>query len=119
MRIVGVEVVPEAVPAQPVYRWRSGLPGSVPAVQGGWLVLETDEGVSGYAFCLRGAILADLVDRRLRGDLLGVNPLAREFVWDRLWELDRIERFPVYISGVVDVALWDLAAKAAGLPLFE
>ena len=120
MKIVDVEVVLTAVPAHaPAYRWRSGLPGSEPATQGAWLALHTDAGVTGYAFCLRGAILTDLVERRLRADLLGTDPLAREFLWDRLWELDRIERFPVYISGVVDVALWDLAAKAAGLPLYK
>lgn len=119
MKIVAVDVVPIAVPAATAYRWRSGLPGSEPATQGAWLALHTDEGVTGYAFCLRGAILADLVERRLRPDLLGANPLAREFLWERVWELDRIERFPVYISGVVDVALWDLAAKSAGLPLYK
>jgi len=120
MKIVDVDVVPTAVAAHaPAYRWRAGLPGSEPATQGAWLAVHTDEGLTGYAFCLRGAILVDLVERRLRPDLLGANPLAREFLWERMWELDRIERFPVYISGIVDVALWDLAAKAAGLPLYK
>jgi L-alanine-DL-glutamate epimerase-like enolase superfamily enzyme len=120
VKIVDVSVVPIAVPAYaPAFKWRSGLPGSEPATEGGWLVIRTDDDITGYAFCPRGVILADLVERRLRADLLGVDPLAREFHWERMWELDRIERFPVYITGVVDVALWDLAAKAADVPLYK
>ncbi|HYY11942.1 MAG TPA: enolase C-terminal domain-like protein [Kineosporiaceae bacterium] len=120
MKIVDVSVVPTDVPAHaPAFRWRSGLPGSEPATRGAWLAVQTDEGVTGYAFCPRGVILEDLVDRRIRADLVGCDPLAREHLWERLWELDRIERFPVYITGVIDIALWDLAAKAAQLPLYK
>ena len=36
-----------------------------------------------------------------------------------MWELDRIDRFPVGIFGLVDAALWDIGAKAAGLPLHQ
>jgi L-alanine-DL-glutamate epimerase-like enolase superfamily enzyme len=36
-----------------------------------------------------------------------------------MWELDRIEEFPLYVQGVVDDALWDLAGKVAGLPVHE
>lgn len=36
-----------------------------------------------------------------------------------MWELDRIESFPVYTQGVIDLALWDLAGKAAGVPVWQ
>ena len=42
------------------------------------------------------------------------DPLMREWLWHRMWELDRIVEFPIYVLGPVDVALWDLAGKAAG-----
>ena len=58
--------------------------------------------------------MADLVDRRIRADLIGRGPLMRELLWHRLWELDRIEELPIYALGLVDVALWDLAGKAPG-----
>ncbi|HET7568674.1 MAG TPA: hypothetical protein VFJ91_11815, partial [Gaiellaceae bacterium] len=62
----------------PPFRWRDGLPGSEPDRIEGWLVLGTDEGIVGYGHCIRGAILADVVERRLRKELLGADPLARE-----------------------------------------
>lgn len=118
MRITAVDVVlvdREAV--TPAFRWRNGLPGSEPAGVGGWLVISTDEGHTGYAYCPRGVILADVTERRLRAELVGADPLAREWLWHRMWEIDRIEELPLYILGLVDVALWDIGGKAAGLPV--
>lgn len=44
----------------------------------------------------------------------------REAIWQEFWTIDRhITFFPVYLPGPLDVALWDLAAKAAGLPLYK
>ena len=120
MLITSVEVVRVSVPAQdPPFRWREGLPGSDPEVDGAWLVVRTDDGVVGLSFTNRGVILQDIVDRRLRAELVGQDPLARELLWHRLWEIDRIERYPVHIMGTVDVAIWDIGAKAAKLPLFQ
>ncbi|MFE5123592.1 hypothetical protein [Streptomyces sp. NPDC056669] len=55
--------------------------------------------------------------RRIRADLVGRDPMMRELLWQRLWELDRIEELPIHALGLVDVALWDLAGKAAGQPV--
>jgi L-alanine-DL-glutamate epimerase-like enolase superfamily enzyme len=116
--ITSVDVVLVDEPAYaPPFRWRDGLPGSEGPNTAGWLVLTTDEGLRGYAYCRRGRILADVVARRIRADLLGADPLRREWLWHRMWELDRIEEFPIYVQGTIDVALWDLAGKAAGLPV--
>ncbi|WP_127473219.1 enolase C-terminal domain-like protein [Microbacterium sulfonylureivorans] len=120
MKIIAVEVVRVRIPAySPAFVWRDGLPGSEPELDGAWLVVRTDEGIDGLSFTLRGAILQDIVDRRLRAELLGQDPLAREYLWHRLWEIDRIDRFPVHIIGVVDIAIWDIGAKAAKLPLAQ
>ncbi|GIG63456.1 mandelate racemase [Longispora fulva] len=120
MKIVSVDVRLVDEPAvTPPFRWRDGLPGSDGPRTGGWLVLTTDEGPRGYAYCRRGPLLVDMVDRRIRDELVGADPLRREWLWHRMWELDRIEEFPVYIQGVIDDALWDLAGKTAGLPVHE
>ena len=119
MIITDVEVELKNHPAFPEYKWRKGLPGSEPAHIGAVLRIRTNEGVYGEAHVRRGVIAADLVERRIRAELLRADPLMREYLWHRMWELDRVEEFPIYILGLVDVALWDLAGKAAGLPVWK
>lgn len=120
MKVDSVEVEKVAVPARtPTFAWRDGLPGSEPAYVGGLLRIRTDEGVEGVAESRRGVILEDLVNRRLRGELIGADPMRREWLWHRIWELDRIEEIPIYALGLVDVALFDLAGKALGVPTYE
>jgi L-alanine-DL-glutamate epimerase-like enolase superfamily enzyme len=50
---------------------------------------------------------------------MGEDPFRREWLWHRVWELDRIEEFPLYVLGPVDVALHDLAGKALAVPVHE
>lgn len=117
MHITDVTVELVDLPAQPPFRWRGGLPGSEGPAVGGILRVHTDTGLYGEAHTRRGLIVGDLVKRRIREDLLGHDPLWRELLWHRIWELDRIEEFPIYALGLVDTALWDLAGKAADLPV--
>jgi L-alanine-DL-glutamate epimerase-like enolase superfamily enzyme len=118
MKITAVDIVRVTVPAyDPPFVWRRGLPGSEPAADAAWLLIRTDSEHVGISFHLRGATLQDVVDRRLRSELVGQDPLAREYLWERLWEIDRIDRFPIFIFGVIDDALWDIGGKVAGLPL--
>jgi L-alanine-DL-glutamate epimerase-like enolase superfamily enzyme len=119
MKITDVKVHLVPYPAQPAFRWRAGLPGSDPGGTGAVLRIITDAGLEGYATTSRGVILADLVERRIRADLIGQDPLQKEYLWHRIWELDRIEEFPLYILGLVDIALWDITGKAAGMPVHQ
>ena len=114
MKITAVEVERYRIPAAPKFVWRAGVPGSEPELEGGRLRICTDDGVEGVASTRRGVILEDLVNRRLREELVGEDPFRREWLWHRVWELDRIEEFPLYVLGLVDVALHDLAGKASG-----
>ena len=119
-RIVSVEVVLVQSPAiSPPYVWRDGLPGSDGPTVGAWLVITVESGMRGYAFTNRGAIFGDIVERRLRAELVGQDALARELLWHRIWEIDRIEQIPLHLFGLVDVALWDIGAKSAGVPLHK
>jgi len=55
--------------------------------------------------------------RPLLPKLIGTSPADREAIWQKLFSLT----LP-YLSqtqALIDVALWDLAAKAAGLPLYQ
>lgn len=85
----------------------------------GLLRIRTDEGVEGHAFLGSAMHSADQdglsLIRNLKPLLMGENPLARERLYDRLWHRNR--RTTLRAIGAVDVALWDLAGKVAGLPV--
>ncbi|MFI1704971.1 enolase C-terminal domain-like protein [Streptomyces griseoruber] len=123
MRIADVECYPVRVPgADPPFVWRDGLLGSPAAGEAAVLRICTDEGVEGVAMSPRrgsGVILADLLDRVLRKELVGQDPLQREWLWHRMWELDRTEELPLYLLGLVDTALWDLAGRLADRPTWQ
>jgi L-alanine-DL-glutamate epimerase-like enolase superfamily enzyme len=89
--------------------------------------IATDEGLKGLGYSLvfggagAEAVLAYL-DARLKPLLLGEDPLAVERLWDKMYRGDRGVR-RVGIAGMalsaLDIGLWDLAGKAAGLPLYK
>jgi L-alanine-DL-glutamate epimerase-like enolase superfamily enzyme len=123
MRITHVESfsVPIAGVAPP-FAWRRGLRGGPPDGEGAVLRIGTAGGAEGVAFTPRrgsGAILANIVDRVLRDELVGSDALQREWLWHRLWELDRTEELPLYTLGLVDIALWDLAGRVANQPTYQ
>jgi len=119
MKITAVETEVRTELVIDQFVWRKGLPGSGTSNETVKLTIRTDEGVSGVAHGSRGTIVRDIVDRRIRDELIGADPLMKEYLWERIWELDRIEEIPIYGLGLVDVALWDLTAKIAGLPLYK
>ena len=52
--------------------------------------------------------------------LVGRDVYHREAFWKEIWEQDRrVRLFPVNVLGCVDVALWEIAAKRAQLPLYQ
>ena len=85
----------------------------------GVVTVHTDEGVAGHSFLgssREGAdvFLGPLMDV-LKPILVGRNPLDTGAIWAEMWKLSRI--VSTYAIGAVDVALWDLAGKVAGLPI--
>ncbi|MBV1795989.1 enolase C-terminal domain-like protein [Siccirubricoccus sp. G192] len=85
----------------------------------GLLSIGTDAGITGHAF-LGSATHTAVNDgpgliRFLKPLLMGQNPLDRERINAALWPWSRV--VSVRSIGAVDVALWDIAGKAAGLPI--
>jgi L-alanine-DL-glutamate epimerase-like enolase superfamily enzyme len=119
VKITNVTVEVNEEPVKHQFRWRKGLPGSGTSQITAWLRIETDEGITGTAHSAHGRIIAELVDRRLRDILIGRDPLLKEELWERVWEIDRIEELPIYALGLADIALWDITAQIAGLPLYK
>jgi L-alanine-DL-glutamate epimerase-like enolase superfamily enzyme len=89
--------------------------------------ISTDEGIQGLGYSLvfggggAEAVLAYL-DARLKPLLLNEDPLNVERLWEKMYRGDRGVR-RVGIAGMaisaLDIGLWDIAGKAAGLPLFK
>ncbi len=51
--------------------------------------------------------------------VVGRDPLDREFVWQTLWKMERIYHFSIFTHSAIDIALWDIMAKVADLPLYK
>jgi L-alanine-DL-glutamate epimerase-like enolase superfamily enzyme len=85
----------------------------------GLLTMRTDGGLEGHAFlgsAMRSAALdAQSLLRVLKPLVLGQDPLERERLWQAMWQRNRAT--PIRTIGAMDVALWDLGGKIAGLPI--
>jgi L-alanine-DL-glutamate epimerase-like enolase superfamily enzyme len=85
----------------------------------GVVTVHTDEGVEGHAFLGSSRQGADAYAGPLiefvKPALVGANPLDSGAIWQRLWKMNR--SVSTNAIGAVDVALWDIAGKVAGLPI--
>src|SRR3990172_2188523 len=89
--------------------------------------IATDEGIRGLGYSLvfsgggAESVLAYL-DARLKPLLIGEDPTAVERLWEKMYRGDRSVR-RVGIAGMalsaLDIGLWDIAGKAAKLPLYK
>ena len=77
-----------------------------------------DDGTEGVAFGRDGARLGHYL-AALRPLLLGEDPLYVERIWQKLWTSTRMMHMPDTALGTVDIALWDIVGKVAGLPLYK
>jgi L-alanine-DL-glutamate epimerase-like enolase superfamily enzyme len=85
----------------------------------GVLRIETDEGIEGNSFLSSpgpgAAAVAEQIVRFLKPLLIGEDPLDIGVHWARMHRVAR--NVDPSAIGVVDVALWDIAGKVAGLPV--
>lgn len=87
--------------------------------------VETDAGHTGTGWCMvnMGALsIQALIRSYLAPMLAGENPLDVERHWDRLWESCHFlgpGGVSTYAIGAIDIALWDIRAQAAGMPLWR
>ena len=87
------------------------------------LRLTTDTGLTGHATALAarsGLVTETYLHENIAPVVMNRDIYEREAIYHELWNIDRhLTFFPAYLPGPVDTALWDLAAQAAGLPLYK
>jgi L-talarate/galactarate dehydratase len=89
--------------------------------------IATDEGISGLGYSLvfggGGAEGVHAYLRtRLAPALLGEDPLFVERLWEKMFRTDmgiKKQGVAAYALSALDIGLWDIAGKAAGLPLYK
>ena len=84
----------------------------------GLLRLRTDTELEGWCPGVDESSAGHIL-RSCRDTLVGADPMERERLWNELVRLDRFAYLPHSVRGFLDVALWDLAAKACGVPVFR
>ena len=88
--------------------------------------VDTDEGLVGWGECFGpgNVALANkmIVESVIAPFAIGHDPLDREVIWHNAYNLLRDhgqKGMPIQSLSGVDIALWDIAGKAAGLPLHK
>lgn len=80
------------------------------------MVIDTDEGITGYG-CSWAIEFAD----SMGAAILGEDPLNTERLWSKIYVPKFIGRRGTSCKTVsaIDIALWDIKAKVAGMPLYR
>jgi D-galactarolactone cycloisomerase len=122
LRVTEVRAIPLAIPlatATPPSSWAAGLARQI------LVRVSTDEGLVGWGECFAyGATLAvcNVVDDALAPIIVGQDPSQIEQLLDRMHRTlmiwGRRGLAMMAVSGV-ELALWDLAGKARGLPVYQ
>lgn len=132
IRDVRTMLLTAAVPKE--RQWTSDF-GTILAFSAAIVVIETDEGITGYAEA-KGSpqVMKVIIEHELKPLLVGENPVQIQYLWEKMFNGPRLGLSLHYgrslplettpgemmcaMSGV-DVALWDIAGKALGVPAHQ
>ena len=98
-----------------------------------FLELETDEGITGIGERIAGSSYSDhlkdiksqisLMEEFVGQFVLGKNPLNIELIWDTMYgsrhDLRHPSLYATPVISAIDMALWDIAGKAANQPIYN
>lgn len=100
--------------------WKTGVGTAFGGIkQLGIVTISTDEGIEGHSFLgssRQGAdAFAGPLIEFIKPIVMGRNPLDIGDIWRLMWKQNR--SVSTNAIGAIDVALWDIAGKVAGLPI--
>lgn len=88
--------------------------------------VQTDEGITGWGECFGPGNVAiankTIVEKVIQPMILGDDPIDRDVIWHKVYNLLRDhgqKGMPMQSLSGVDIALWDIAGKVAGLPIHK
>lgn len=88
--------------------------------------IQTDEGITGWGECFGPGNVAiankGIVEKVIQPMILGDDPVDRDVIWHKVYNLLRDhgqKGMSMQALSGVDIALWDVAGKVAGLPLHK
>ncbi len=122
MKIVEVKVHPLRTPLETPFAFSQGW---VKARSATIVEVITDEGITGWGEAFAQGleppqIAAAVISSALAPLVIGQDPLATEVLWHRMYHASRdYGRKGSVVSGIsaIDMALWDIAGKAYGVPV--
>jgi L-alanine-DL-glutamate epimerase-like enolase superfamily enzyme len=96
-------------------------PGPEKSVHMAMLTITADNGVSGYAFGPVEVARPHVLEAFVRKVLVGQDPFDRERLWQDLvhWQRGSAGQLTDRALAVVEQALWDLAGRALGVPVYK
>ena len=120
MKITGIEAIPYAIPYTHPLKFASGAVETADHVL---VRIHTDEGVTGvadapprpYTYGETQVSIKNVVEEVFAPQLIGLDPFDRE-------KAHAVMRRTIHnqvAKGTVDIALWDLAGKALGMPVHK
>ncbi len=88
--------------------------------------IETDEGITGWGECFGPGNIAlankYIVEKVIQPLIIGEDPTNKEYIWHKVYNLLRDsgqKGMPIQALSGIDIALWDILAKKAKLPLYQ
>ncbi len=88
--------------------------------------IETDEGITGWGECFGPGNIAlankYIVEKVVQPLIIGEDPINKEYIWHKVYNLLRDsgqKGMPIQALSGIDIALWDILAKKAKLPLYQ
>jgi L-alanine-DL-glutamate epimerase-like enolase superfamily enzyme len=119
MKITDVKAQAVRIPVPPMWVVHFGRTMDVTLV-----TVSTDEGIEGYSMGRAvggapGSILGQEVVSVAKSLVMGENPFDREKIWQKMWNMTTRVRLSIFALSCIDVALWDIAGKALGSPVYK